>query len=313
MPHIKIVYLAFALSIYSLVKQTELNTNCLVVACFSNDYVCSFGAPRIFKTVVTPLGPIRGRQLNTTTGNPVYTFKGIPYAEPPVGSLRFQPPVPVSSWTEEKDALITPNRCIQMDGWGNIKGDEDCLYLNVFSPELPSDTSVPRPVLVLIHVGCFRTGYAQQRSLDYYIDHGIVVVTIQYRLGALGFMSTGDSLLPGNLGMKDQVLALKWIKQNIKAFGGNPDEVTIAGQSSGGSAVHYHLLSPLSKDPKKTNVFKLFTQKSHTNSGRQKVLRLQCLLEKLRCPMICLSMPEHHSTLLLLTVEIVELYDFYFV
>ncbi|XP_047106426.1 esterase SG1-like [Schistocerca piceifrons] len=146
----------------------------------------NLGAPRIYVTVDTPLGPIRGRQLNTTTGNPVYTFKGIPYAEPPVGSLRFQPPVPVSSWTEEKDALQTPNRCIQMDGLGNIKGDEDCLYLNVFSPELPSDTSVPRPVLVLIHVGCFRTGYAQQRYLDYYIDHGIVVVSIQYRLGALG-------------------------------------------------------------------------------------------------------------------------------
>ncbi|XP_049851859.1 esterase FE4-like [Schistocerca gregaria] len=228
MPHIRIVYLAFALLICGLAKQTE-------------------GAPRIYVTVDTPLGPIRGRQLNTTTGNPVYTFKGIPYAEPPVGSLRFKPPVPVSSWTEEKDALQTPNRCIQMDGLGNIKGDEDCLYLNVFSPELPSDTSVPRPVLVLIHVGCFRTGYAQQRYLDYYIDHGIVVVSIQYRLGALGFMSTGDSLLPGNLGMKDQVLALKWIKQNIRAFGGNPDEVTISGQSSGGSAVHYHVLSPLSK------------------------------------------------------------------
>ncbi|XP_049799890.1 esterase FE4-like [Schistocerca nitens] len=219
----------------------------LSVSLFHKCRASSHGAPRIYITVDTPLGPIRGRQLNTTTGNPVYTFKGIPYAEPPVGSLRFKPPVPVSSWTEEKDALQTPNRCIQMDGLGNIKGDEDCLYLNVFSPELPSDTSVPRPVLVLIHVGCFRTGYAQQCYLDYYIDHGIVVVSIQYRLGALGFMSTGDSLLPGNLGMKDQVLALKWIKQNIRGFGGNPDEVTISGQSSGGSAVHYHLLSPLSK------------------------------------------------------------------
>ncbi|XP_047109244.1 esterase FE4-like [Schistocerca piceifrons] len=88
---------------------------------------------------------------------------------------------------------------------------------------------------------------AQSCHLIHYIDHGIVVESIQYRLGALGFMSTGDSLLPGNLGMKDQVLALKWIKQNFRAFGGNPDEVTISGQSSGGSAVHYHVLSPLSK------------------------------------------------------------------
>ncbi|XP_047106428.1 esterase FE4-like [Schistocerca piceifrons] len=157
------------------------------------------------------------------------------------------PPVPLSPWNDTKDALSYPERCIQRLGDGTIEGVEDCLYLNVFTPELPSNISVPRPVLVMIHGGCFMTGYAEERPLDFYIDHGIVVVTIQYRLGALGFMSTGDSLLPGNLGMKDQVLALQWVKQNILAFGGNPDEVTIEGQSSGGAAVQYHMMSPKSK------------------------------------------------------------------
>ncbi|XP_049855656.1 esterase FE4-like [Schistocerca gregaria] len=226
--HLKIAFLTLIFIIYSTVKHVQ-------------------GAERIFKTVNTPLGRIRGRLFNTTSGNPVYIFRGIPYAEPPVGQLRFKPPVPLSPWNDTKDALSYPERCIQRTGDGTIEGVEDCLYLNVFTPELPSNISVPRPVLVMIHGGCFMTGYAEERPLDFYIDHGIVVITLQYRLGALGFMSTGDSLLPGNLGMKDQVLALQWVKQNILAFGGNPDEVTIEGQSSGGAAVQYHMMSPKSK------------------------------------------------------------------
>ncbi|XP_046991109.1 esterase FE4-like [Schistocerca americana] len=206
------------------------------------------GATRIYKTVNTTLGPIRGRQFNTSTGNPVYIFRRVPYAEPPVGERRFKPPVPLSPWNETRDALSYADKCVQRRGSGVIEGNEDCLYLNIFSPELPSNTSNPnRPVLVLIHGGCFVTGYAQSNSQDYYVDNGILVVTIQYRLGALGFMSTGDSVLPGNLGMKDQVLALEWTKQNIAAFGGNPDDVTIGGQSAGGASVHYHVLSPKSK------------------------------------------------------------------
>ncbi|XP_049802181.1 esterase FE4-like isoform X1 [Schistocerca nitens] len=205
------------------------------------------GAERIFKTVDTPLGPIRGRQFNTTSGNPVFIFRGVPYAQPPVGALRFKPPVPLTPWTERKDALQTPERCIQLASADNIMGSEDCLYLNIFSPELPSNTSTPRPVFVMIHGGGFRTGYAQSYSPDFYVDSGILVVSIQYRLGPLGFMSTGDLLLPGNLGMKDQVLALQWIQQNIAAFGGNPDDVTINGQSAGGASVHFLVLSPMSK------------------------------------------------------------------
>ncbi|XP_049851857.1 esterase FE4-like [Schistocerca gregaria] len=200
-----------------------------------------------YKTIDTPLGSLRGQQLTTTAGNTVYFFRGIPYAEPPVGGLRFQPPVPISPWTERRDALAASSSCTQLTGKGTIEGTEDCLYLNVFTPELPSDNDNPKPVLVNIHGGCFTAGSGGSRPSEYFIDNGIVYVAINYRLGPLGFMSTGDSLLPGNLGMKDQVLALQWVQQNIAAFGGNPNDVTIFGQSAGGASVHYHLLSPLSK------------------------------------------------------------------
>ena len=126
----------------------------------------------------------------------------------------------------------------------NFTYSEDCLYLDIYSPNI----SLSLPVMVYIHGGGYVLGTAITSPSDILALQGVVVVIIQYRLGPFGFLTTGDSAAPGNYGMLDQVEALKWVNENIKHFGGNPSMVTIFGQSAGGSSVGLHLLSPLSRD-----------------------------------------------------------------
>ena len=126
----------------------------------------------------------------------------------------------------------------------NFTYSEDCLYLDIYSP----NTNLSLPVMVYIHGGGYAGGTAIVSPSDILALHGVVVVIIQYRLGPFGFLTTGDSEAPGNYGMLDQVEALKWVHENIKYFGGNPSKVTIFGQSAGGSSVGLHLLSPLTRD-----------------------------------------------------------------
>lgn len=166
------------------------------------------------------------------TGIRYYSWRGIPYAQPPTGDLRFRDPVPNSGWTGVRDASEHGNRCPSSGGQGN----EDCLFLNVYSPNIIGT----RPVMVWIHGGSFNGGSGDSSSFppDLYVTEDVVYVTINYRLGILGFMSTGDRFAPGNYAMKDMVLALRWIRNNILNFGGDPDNVTIFGESAGGVAIH---------------------------------------------------------------------------
>ncbi|VVC90840.1 unnamed protein product [Leptidea sinapis] len=129
---------------------------------------------------------------------------------------------------------------------GCNQSDEDCLYLNVHSPRVQIGANLP--VLVFIHGGAFMYGAGSLYKADHFMDRDMVVVTLNYRLGPLGFLSTEDEASPGNYGLKDQSFALQWVKQNIKMFGGDPDSVTLTGCSAGGASVHYHYLSPMSKD-----------------------------------------------------------------
>ncbi|XP_067007341.2 carboxylic ester hydrolase [Anabrus simplex] len=196
-------------------------------------------------------GRLRGKKTRTKSGGPLVSFKGIPYAKPPVGTLRFKPPQPAEPWTGIRDALEEGPICVQLDLVINgIRGEEDCLYLNVYTPEM--DNPKPRslkPVMVWIHGGGFSmgSGNTEMNAGDYLVDMGVIVVTINYRLGPLGFLSLCDELVPGNMGLKDQVAALRWVQQNIVNFGGDPKNVTIFGESAGGASVHYQLLSPMSK------------------------------------------------------------------
>lgn len=178
-------------------------------------------------------------------------FAGIPYAAPPVGPLRWQPPQPVAPWQGVRDATKTGPRCLQGES-GDVEfgkqTDEDCLTLNVWTPA-PENTL--RPVMVWIHGGSFINGNGAMYDARWLVDRGdIVVVTLNYRLGALGFLAhpaLGESGGVGNYGLADQQAALRWVHENIAAFGGDPDKVTIAGESAGGMSVCDHLVAPESQ------------------------------------------------------------------
>ncbi|XP_049937818.1 venom carboxylesterase-6-like isoform X1 [Schistocerca serialis cubense] len=199
-------------------------------------------------------GALRGVTLRSSSGRPFFAFRGVPYARPPVGKLRFQEPEPMKSWMGVWDAENYGSPCIQYVFIANPKqsrivGDEDCLHLNVFTPKLPSadNPSSLFDVFVYIHGGGFMSGAGSYYGPEHLMDRDVVVVTINYRLGILGFLSMEHELLPGNNGLKDQSMALSWIKKNIERFGGNPESITISGTSAGGASVHFHYLSPYSK------------------------------------------------------------------
>ena len=187
-------------------------------------------APTVPVTVRTPLGPLQGEE----TGG-VRVFRGVPFAEPPVGSLRFRPPVPVKPWTAPRDATRFAAAAMQ-PGEPGIRHSEDCLYLNVWAPAGKG----PHPVYVWIHGGGFTGGYSFAPLFDgtMLAREGIVCVTVAYRLGVLGFLDLGPLLGPeyagsANNALRDLMAALGWVQQNIEAFGGDPSRVTVGGQSAG--------------------------------------------------------------------------------
>ncbi|KAK4306806.1 hypothetical protein Pmani_021392 [Petrolisthes manimaculis] len=184
--------------------------------------------------------------LNTTRHNITFLeFLSIPYAQPPVDHLRFKDPVPAGPWDGDLDASSLPRPCDQLV----VTGREDCLYLNVYTPEDALGTPEPLAVMVFIHGGAFYLGSARTyHGFEELLKRRVVVVMMQYRLGVLGFLSTEDEAAPGNQGLKDQALALTWIRDNIAAFGGDPNKVTLMGESAGAISIHYHLLIPSSAD-----------------------------------------------------------------
>ncbi|KAF2891820.1 hypothetical protein ILUMI_14353, partial [Ignelater luminosus] len=218
---------------------TTITTFCIIVG-FAT---CENGSPQ----VTTPLGEIKGSILTTVRGKTIYSFRGIRYAKPPINELRFQPPVPVDKWDDVYDATKDGPMCPQPD---LTPTSEDCLFVNVYTTKLPENGENPkRPVIVFIHFGGYAqfTGSSAWIGPEYILDEDIVFVTMNYRLGALGFLNTEDQLAPGNNGIKDQVVALKWVKANVASFGGDPDLITVSGCSVGGVSVTLHLVSPMSK------------------------------------------------------------------
>ncbi|KAL3274199.1 hypothetical protein HHI36_015615, partial [Cryptolaemus montrouzieri] len=194
-----------------------------------------------------PLGKIEGFLEKTINGKIFHAFEGIPYASPPIGKHRFKAPIPPKPWTGIWKAN-TKYKCLQYNHFplletDPVEGTEDCLYLNVYTPNLTNKLDV----IVYIHGGAFIFGSGASYQPHILLDRDVVYVSMNYRLGPLGFLSTEDDTVPGNNGLKDQILALKWIKENIQFFGGNPNSITITGMSAGGASVHFHTLSPKSK------------------------------------------------------------------
>ncbi|XP_050428100.1 juvenile hormone esterase-like [Adelges cooleyi] len=197
----------------------------------------------------TKNGQLKGKILESRDGRKFYSFTSIPYAKPPIGDLRFKAPEPAEPWKGTLDTTKEATMCIQSNEVfikqpeSLVLGDEDCLYLNIYTPNVNGKL----PVMFWIHGGAFVVGSGGTGGPDYFMDKDVVLVSINYRLGLLGFLSTEDEVIPGNFGMKDQVMALRWVKENIGHFGGDPSSVTIFGESAGGASTGYHLLSPMSK------------------------------------------------------------------
>lgn len=212
---------------------------------------CASGA--VAQIVTAPAGTVRG-----STEGEIARFAGIPYAAPPLGERRWRPPAPAPVWDGVRDATgfgaacIQPTSHIQTIYSADLgRTGEDCLTLNVWTPS----TTGKAPVMIWIHGGALVTGSSKESLYDGapLAREGVVVVSINYRLGVLGWLAHPDlsaespAGISGNYGLMDQVRALEWVKQNIASFGGDPDQVTIAGESAGGLSVLNLMASPLAR------------------------------------------------------------------
>jgi para-nitrobenzyl esterase len=206
-------------------------------------------------TVKTGQGKVRGQAIHD---GKVQAFLGLPYAAPPVGDLRWRAPQPPSSWKGERDATRFGAHCAQIHLWDDIifqdsGPSEDCLFLNVYAPA-GSNAGSKLPVLFWIHGGGYAVGASSEprHNGDFLPLKGVVLVTINYRLGVFGFLATADLAkeangAAGNYGLFDMVAALRWVKANIRNFGGDPENVTIFGESAGSFAVSTLMASPAAR------------------------------------------------------------------
>ena len=194
----------------------------------------------------------------------ITAFYGIPYAAPPVGGLRWRPPQPAADWEGVRDCARASAKCPQLGvGPGSFyekefypyeeSMDEDCLYLNVWTPARKPEEKLP--VIFWVHGGAFMTGYGHSAHFDgeHFARQDVILVTINYRLNVFGWMvhpelsAESERGISGNYGLLDQIYALKWVRRNITGFGGDPDNITVAGQSAGAMSVHALISSPLTK------------------------------------------------------------------
>nr|XP_048282686.1 carboxylesterase 1F-like isoform X2 [Myodes glareolus] len=237
---------------------------CLRALCFVSLATCVvWGHASLPPVVDTVHGKVLGKYVRLEGFvQPVAVFLGVPFAKPPLGSLRFAPPQPAEPWSFVKNATSYPPMCSQDAVKGqrvndlitnreekiHLKFSEDCLYLNIYTPaDLKRSSRLP--VMVWIHGGGLTVGGASTYDgLALSALENVVVVTIQYRLSIWGFFSTGDEHSRGNWGHLDQIAALRWVQDNIANFGGDPDSVTIFGESAGGFSVSVLVLSPLAKN-----------------------------------------------------------------
>lgn len=216
-----------------------------VAASMSTGVASAHPGPASGSVVATDRGLVRGTVTSGTR-----EFLGIPYAAPPVGRLRWRPPQPHARWRGVRDATAFGAHCPQpATPFGMASVSEDCLFLNVFTPSDPA-RGRRAPVLVWIHGGALVTGESDDYDPARLVAQGTVVVTLNYRLGALGFLAhpalSAESTdgASGDYGLMDQQAALRWVRRNIERFGGDRDNVTIFGESAGGLSVHAQLASP---------------------------------------------------------------------
>ncbi|XP_075235208.1 juvenile hormone esterase-like isoform X2 [Lycorma delicatula] len=228
----------------------------VIVGITSVIVVLVFYDTNMFKSpvVMTTKGRVKGieKQYKYFPEKTYYAFQGIPYAMPPIGTLRFKEPQPIKEWgivlNATKERSVCPQKAIPGRNDSRVIGSEDCLYLNVYTPENPeeiNDKSL-KPVMVWVHGGGFQSGSG---NTDYYgpdflVKNDVVLVTFNYRLGVLGFLNLNVEDAPGNPGLKDQVAVLHWVKENIANFGGDPGNVTLFGEDAGAVSIQLLTITP---------------------------------------------------------------------
>uniref|UniRef100_A0A914ZEY8 Carboxylic ester hydrolase n=1 Tax=Panagrolaimus superbus TaxID=310955 RepID=A0A914ZEY8_9BILA len=208
--------------------------------------------------IKTEYGEIEGFKYLMKNGKNANIFLGIPYASPPIEDLRLEKPQPPKLWNSTLEAKKFGSRCsphnAEIVQWFGAHS-EDCLYLNIFAPEI-SETSKTHPVAVWIHGGGFCFGdseiYGYKQLAENFVSRGIIIVTLQYRLGPFGFFSLGDHNLPGNLGLWDQRQALLFLHKVLPAFGGDKERITVWGHSAGGTSASLLSASPHTRGFKKS-------------------------------------------------------------
>uniref|UniRef100_A0A1B0GPW9 Carboxylic ester hydrolase n=1 Tax=Phlebotomus papatasi TaxID=29031 RepID=A0A1B0GPW9_PHLPP len=214
--------------------------------------ICILVAGQCQVTLKQKFGQVQGNGLTSVTqsGNLYCSFLGIPYALPPIGKLRFEPPQPMDLSTTSNFWYFTRQSpiCIQNPIFTDLtNGQEDCLYLNVYTKSTKPEKL--KPVIVVIIGTWFHSGSPYDNGVnrpDYLVDEDVVVVTFNYRLGILGFLYREDAGIAGNNGLRDQQEVFKWVQKNIVAFGGDPKRVTLMGWSAGSASISYHLQAPSS-------------------------------------------------------------------
>lgn len=207
-------------------------------------------------TIETSNGRVRGLQKLNCYEKPYLAFYAIPYALQPTGEFRFKDARPLKPWTETLDATKVGDASWNFDRVNpfpeekKIIGSDNCLHLNVYVPKV-TESHEKLPVMIYIHGGRFTTMSATPfyYGPDYFMERNVILVTVNYRLSTFGFLSFKDPTLeiPGNAGLRDQLMALKWVKKEIENFGGDPNNITLFGESAGGCMTHYHLLSERSR------------------------------------------------------------------
>uniref|UniRef100_A0A672M814 Carboxylesterase type B domain-containing protein n=1 Tax=Sinocyclocheilus grahami TaxID=75366 RepID=A0A672M814_SINGR len=262
-----------------------------------------------FTTVTTNYGKLRGLHvaLPSEILGPVEQYLGVPYAMPPTGQRRFQAPEPPASWPGIRNATQFAPVCPQyledrllltdmLPVWFTANLDtvasyvheqsEDCLYLNIYVPteEDAHDDTGLKPVMVYIHGGSYVEGTGNMIDGSILASYGnVIVVTVNYRLGVLGFLSTGDQAAKGNYGLLDQIQALRWVKENIQAFNGDPERVTIFGSGAGASCVSLLTLSHYSEDLFQKAIIQSGTALSSWAVNYQPAKYTRMLAEKVGC------------------------------
>lgn len=244
--------------------------------------------------VKTNEGSIEGTVDQTRFFEPFYAFLQIPYAEPPV---RFKAAVPKTPWEGVYHATEFGPMCMQVNLLSNSPVSENCLHLNVFTKNLPvRDDSPLRPTVVYIHGGAFQLGSASDHKPHLLMERDVVLVTVNYRLGAFGFLALGTNAYPGNLAFKDQVLALMWVKNNIAKFGGDPNSVTLMGNSAGAFSVTAHMVSPMSRGLfhrviafSGAIVWQKKLETNYLDLARKLAAKMNCTTEKVDVMMECLQ------------------------